>query len=191
MTHTQQVNPTTLFDSSFRLWRVRLVQYLSLLCLVGAAWAGRSIYVKYGLNPADGYGGELAPWSHRVLFAGIVLSLAVLFSVGMWIYGRCYVVRLDLDSQRECLVLHLAGFLWRYPCQIDLVDLDAASRHENLPRPFRWLMSRFQVNAPWIAISTKDRWFPLIIDQQAHFPEARTFQALVELLEAQAEGSQE
>lgn len=178
----------TLFDASSRLWRVRLIQYLSLACLIGAVWGGWGIYATYGLNPADGYGGQLAPWAHRAAVAAFVVAMGLGFFAGMWVYGRCYVVRMDLDSSRQCLVLYLAGFVCRLSCEIPLADLEAASRHQNLPEPFRSLMWRMRVNAPWIAISAQDRRLPLIIDQKADFPEARTFGALVRKLEARAAG---
>ncbi len=186
---TQHEARMTLFDSSSRLWRVRLVQYASLICLIVAAWAARGIYLTYGLNPADGYDGMLAPWPHRATFAGVVLTLGVLFAGGMWVYGRCYVVQMELDRQRQSLVLHLAGFLRRRTCELALADLEAADRHDKLPQPFRSLMGQSQVNAPWISISSKDRWLPLIIDRQASFPEARSFELLVKKLEKQASPS--
>ncbi len=183
---SQHEAPSTLFHSSSRLWRVRLVQYASLIGLVVATWAAWGIFRTYGLNPADGYGGVLAPLSHRATFAGIVLTLGVLFAGGMGVYGRCYVVRMDLDKQRQCLTLHLAGFLRRTTCEIPLADLNAAGRHNHLPQPFRSLIGPSQVDAPWISISVKGRRLPLILDRQADFPEARTFEALVKKLEQQA-----
>ncbi|MFQ5340281.1 MAG: hypothetical protein ACE5F6_01910 [Anaerolineae bacterium] len=148
-----------LFDAGRQLIKVRGVMLFSLACAALSMWAGVHLAQTYGLNPADG--GVLAPLTVRLAWGIGVALLGVGFAAGMWLYGRCYVARIELDEETHQLHVYTVGFFGTARHVYDGTDIVGGHHHRGKLVTL-WL----SVNAPWRSIWIAGRRLPLIIDEQ-------------------------
>ncbi|HEX6038402.1 hypothetical protein [Longimicrobium sp.] len=142
--------------------KVRFVAWVVLGALALALWGGWEITRGYGLRPADG--GVLKPLAVRLAFGGCVAALGLLFAVGMWIYGRCYVAEASVDETRGVLGITLIGLVLRSRMEVPVDDVEGSTYHAG-----RSNTGDFTVNAPWVSVRLRGRRLPLIVDAQGEF----------------------
>jgi hypothetical protein len=150
-----------IYSAGRQAWKVRLVQWLAFATGPLAAWGGLMIVRTYGLHPSEG--GELAPLPLRLALGGFVAALGISFLVGMWVYGRCYVMEAAVDETRGVLGIALAGMPIRSWMEVPLDAVEASAWHAGR------FQGRITVNAPWTSVRLRGRRLPLIVDQQGDF----------------------
>ena len=143
-------------------WKVRLVQCITVALSPVALWAGWEITRSYGLHPTEG--GELAPLPLRLVLGGFVAMLGAGFLLGIWVYGRCYVLEAAVDETRGVLGITLAGLFLRSRMEVPLDAVESSAFHEG-----RMNTGSHSVNAPWTSVRLRGRPLPLIIDAQGEF----------------------
>lgn len=148
-----------LFDARRQARKVRGVMLFSLASAVLSVRAGVHLAQTYGLNPADG--GVLAPLPVRLAWGAGVALLGVGFAAGMWLYGRCYVARLELDEATQQLHVYTLRFFGTARQMCDVSDVMGGRRHRG---KFTTLWLR--VDALWRTLRIAGRWLPLILDLQ-------------------------
>lgn len=156
---------TPIYRSGGQLIKVRGLMLLSLACAAATLWWGFDLFQTYGLRPADG--GVLAPLPVRLLWGIVVGSLGIVFAAGMWLYGRCYVAKIEADKHTGEVRVHTVRFVGTRTRTFDSADVTGVSKHENrLDLP-----GAPSVNAPWTGLRVRDGWLPLIVDGQGEFLE--------------------
>lgn len=148
-----------IYSAGSQGWKVRLVQAIVVLIAPVALWGGWEIARTYGLHPSEG--GELAPLPLRLAIGGFVALIGVGAVVGMWIYGRCYVMRAEVDEARGVLSITLAGFPIPLRREIAITDIEGSRWHAGQSRG-----TGVSVNAPWTSVRLRGRWLPLVVDAQ-------------------------
>lgn len=156
---------TVIFRAGGQLLKVRGLMLLSLACAAGSLWWGWDLFQTYGSRPADG--GVLAPLPVRLLWGVGVGSLGVLFAAGMWLYGRVYVARMELDQKAGKLHVRTLRFLGTRDRVFDVSDVVGSSQHKGKLD----LVGAPSVNAPWTGVRIAGMSLPLIVDGQGEFPE--------------------
>jgi hypothetical protein len=149
-----------IYSAGRQAWKVRLVQWIALACGPVALWTGGMIVKTYGLHPSEG--GALAPLPLRLALGGFVAALGVSFVVGMWVYGRCYVMAAAVDETRGVLDVTLAGLLVPWRMEVPLDAVEGAVAHAG-----QLNTGGVSVNAPWTSVRLYGRFLPLVIDAQA------------------------
>ncbi len=147
-----------LLENGSRVRRVRLVAlFIALFAMAFCCWAV-SLAHSYGLSPGDG--GVLRPIGERLLVAGIVMLIALVFLTGIVIYLRRYLIRIELrGDQVEFTVI---GVLSPFVITVDRNQiLSARYFHGNFSA--RGLV----VRAPWISLKVACWSIPFIADMQA------------------------
>ncbi len=130
--------------------------FFSLACAALSVPVGVHLAQTYGLNPADG--GALAPLTVRLAWGIGVTLLGVGFSAAMWLYGRCYVARLDLDETAHQLHVYTLRFFGTARHVYDVDDVVGIRRH-------RWrYIGEDWVDAPWYTLRLAGRRLPFILD---------------------------
>ena len=162
-----------LFHAGRQLIKVRGVMFLSLGCAVGCVWAGIDLAQSYGLNPADG--GVLAPLSVRLAWGIGGALLGIIFLVGMWIYGKCYVARIEFDEQNKALHIYTVSFFGSEKHEINASKVLSSQYHEGE------LNLDIYVNAPWWTVWIKGRRLPFIVDEQGVFLEKNIMNKLFKI----------
>jgi hypothetical protein len=161
----------SLFRAGWQLVKVRGMMWLALVCGAGSFWWGLDLAQHYGLNPGDG--GVLAPLAARLAWAITVWLLGLAFLVGMWIYGRCYVAKIDYDEQKNQLHISTTGFLLHSRHIVDMENVRLGRYHDGRLDVMRigvdgpiptW--STMSVNAPWQSLRVAGFPLPLILDLQ-------------------------
>jgi hypothetical protein len=172
-----------IYRAGSRLIWVRAVMLGSLAVLAGCLWWGVDLARTYGENPGDG--GVLAPLAARLAVGGLVALLGVLVVVGVWVYGRIYVSRIEADPDKKQLHLDTVGFFWKNHHVIPIADIVSVSTQGTKEQMEKWdkrdwgAFSRFldslfhsehvstvRVYAPWSSVRIKGWRLPLIIDKQ-------------------------
>lgn len=143
---------------------------LSFGCAVGSVWAGINLAQSYGLNPADG--GVLAPLAERLAFGIGVSLLGLSFAVGMWIYGKCYVQKIEFDEGNQALHIYTVSFLGSGRHEIKSSELLSGRYFEGE------LNLDLNVKAPWRTVRIKGRRMPFILDEQGVFLEKKLMNKL-------------
>ncbi|HVH13136.1 MAG TPA: hypothetical protein VM759_08795, partial [Longimicrobium sp.] len=151
-----------IYTAGPQAWKVRLVQGMAVVCTPVALWAGWEIARSYGLHPSEG--GELASLGVRLALGGSVAALGVFFLVGMWIYGRCYVMEAAVDEARGVLGITLAGLPLRRRMEVPLDDVKGSRYHIGHTDT-----GKITVSAPWSSVRLRGRRLPLIVDGQGDF----------------------
>ncbi len=154
---------TLLFEAGPQLGMVRAVMLFSLACAAASVYAGENLTRTYGSSRGDG--GKLQPFPVRLAWGLGVGSLGVVFAAGMWVYGRCYVSRVELDEGAKSVTVHTAGFLRGARQQISLADVTGTRRHQGRAD----FADAPSVNAPWRSIRVRGRALPFILDEQGVF----------------------
>jgi hypothetical protein len=149
---------TPLYRAGRQLTKVRAIMLLSLACAALSTWWGVDLAQTYGLNPGDG--AVLRPLTERLLAGAIVAGLGVTFAVGMWVYGRCYLARIDFAPETGQLHLHTVRFLGTGRQVIDVGGVGTSRWHDGQ------LQLHISVNAPWVSVRMAGRRLPLLIDAQ-------------------------
>jgi transmembrane protein TMEM70 (proton-transport ATP synthase complex) len=136
---------------------------LALVCAAVSTWWGFDLAQTYGTSPGDG--GVTAPLAARLAWGVGVGALGVLFAVGMWLYGRCYVTKMELDQRAGKLYVHTVRFFGTRRHAFDVSGVLGSVYHEGE------LDSDLapSVDAPWTSVSLAGRRLPLIVDQQGEF----------------------
>jgi hypothetical protein len=165
----------SLYRAGWQLAKVRALMWFALACGIGALWWGVDLAQHYGLNPGDG--GVLAPLSARLAWAMAIWLLGAAFAAGMWIYGRCYVARVDYDEQANMLHVYTTGLLFDQRYAVELAGVRVGRYHDGTLdlMPFA---SPLTVNAPWQAIRLTGRRLPLILDLQGDALEPKLLEKL-------------
>lgn len=153
------------FRAGTQLLKVRGMMLLSLACAVASLWWGWDLFQTYGTRPADG--GELALLPVRLAWGVGVGSLGVIFAAGMWLYGRLYVAKMELDRAASKLHVHTLRFLGTRERVFDVSDVLVTRRHAGRMD----LPGSPSVNAPWTSLRLAGMRLPLIMDQQGDFPQ--------------------
>ena len=165
--------PTVLFEAGRQAIKVRFIMLLSLACAAGALYWGVDILQTYGVAPADG--GVLAPVWQRAALGLFVGGLGVAFAFGMWVYGRHYVVNIQLIPGGTPRVrLRTMTFFGSEGHELDAADVRIGERHAgqlSVPDLSNPGLDTFRVDAPWGAIHVRGRSWPLIIDLQGDLQE--------------------
>lgn len=149
---------TAIYRAGRQLIKVRAIMLLSLVCAALSVWWGIELAQTYGLSPGDG--GVLRSAGERAVVGGVIASLGVAFAFAMWIYGRCYAARIDLDPKTGRLHVHTAGLIGTTPHVIDPADIVSSRWHDGE------LQLRSSVKAPWVSVRLRGARLPLIIDDQ-------------------------
>jgi hypothetical protein len=155
---------TPIFHAGRQLIKVRGMMLFSLICAVGCVWAGIYLARTYGLSPGDG--GVLAPLPVRLAWGIGVALLGIGFAAGMWLYGRCYVVTLEVDEHTSQLHMYTVRFFGTAMQTVALADIGTTTHHHGKLDVIRADGAGLSVNAPWHSVTLAGRRLPLIIDQQ-------------------------
>jgi TMEM70/TMEM186/TMEM223 protein family len=140
----------TLFRSTRQLLKVRGVMLFSLACAAGGLW--------WGVNLAR---------TDELVLGVIVALLGVSFAIGMWVYGWCYVAKIELDQQTGELYVYTLRFPFGSKKEVfHKADTLSSSYHEG---KFDGGAVAPSVDAPWRSLRLSGRRLPLIIDQQGEF----------------------
>lgn len=147
-----------LLENGSRVRRVRLVAlFIAMVTMAFSGWAV-SLAHSYGLSPGDG--GVLRPLAERLLVAGIVLLIALVFLAGIVIYLRRYLIRIEVRGDR--VELTVIGVLSPFVVTVD----------RNQIRGARYFHGNFSarglvVHAPWISLKVAGWMVPFVADLQA------------------------
>ena len=153
--------PTRLYTAGRQLWKVRAVMWLMLAMGLGFLWWGVDLAQTYGLNPGDG--GVLRPSGERLAWGLTVGLLGLLPIVGMQLYGRLYVARIDYAAGADGLSVTTLRF-WGSAVRAVALAQVVGSKYED-----GRFEARQTVEAPWYFISLKGARFPSILDAQGQF----------------------
>jgi hypothetical protein len=136
---------------------------LTLACALGSVYWGIDLAQTYGLRPGDG--GQLAPLSTRLAWGISVAALGCSFAFGMWVYGRCYVSRMEFDEQAKKLYVYTPRLFGSRRQEFKLADVLKRTFHRGKAN-----YGDLSVDAPWQSIRVAGRRLPLILDLQGEFP---------------------
>jgi hypothetical protein len=137
-----------LYTAGRQLAKVRFIMLLSLAVGLPGAWWGLGIIASAGPTSSDGAAGAIA----------VVFSLA--FAIGMWVYGTCYLARIDFDPQRRVLHLRTVTLFGTAPHVLDASSIGQSRYHHGQ------FHARVSVNAPWVSVRVPGRRLPLLVDAQ-------------------------
>lgn len=143
--------------------------FLSVGCAVGCVWAGIDLAQSYGLNPADG--GVLAPLSVRLAWGIGGALLGIIFLVGMWIYGKCYVARIEFDEQNKALHIYTVSFFGSEKHEINASNVLSSQYYEGELGSVK----------PWREVRIKGRLLPFIVNEQGVFLEKKIMNKLFKI----------
>lgn len=155
----------TIFEANRQLTKVRIIMLTSLPCAAVSIWMGFNLAQTYGLSSGDG--GVLAPLSVRLAWAAGVSLLGISFAVAMWLYGKCYIAKLDIDEQAEVLTIHTVRFFGTTKQEVALSRITGLHYNEG----YLALPDAPTVHAPWWTIRIEGRNLPFILDHQGKFSE--------------------
>jgi hypothetical protein len=151
--------------------KVVLLTVFAAVAAAGAVWWGADIAQTWGLRPADG--GVLKPLWQRILFGGSLAVLGLAFLVGMIVYWRFYIVRIDSSADgRTVTIGRLPPFaeVTRPSDHVRVGDRVHTGEIELLG-----VMSAQArgVHARWRLVSVRGWRWPLILDMRGQFPPPR------------------
>jgi hypothetical protein len=153
----------TIFSAGFQGTKARILQVMSLLVFPVSLWAAWLMLTV----PATGPNDDLPP-AGRWAIALLAALVGVGFFVGMWVYGRCYVGKAEVDTERNRLRLTLLGFLFPSTLEIPADAIAGSTDHDG-----HLHTHHVSVNAPWTSVRVRGRRLPLVVDAQGdtHEPE--------------------
>jgi len=160
-----------LYRGGWQLVKVRAIMWFALACGAGSLWWGTDLARRYGLITVDG--GVLAPLPVRLAWAAGIWALGLVFLGGMWVYGRCYVARVDYDEQANALHIFTTGFVGSHRAVVELSGVHLGRYHDGrldiVAAGWGGTATSnlaLSVNAPWRAVKLAGRTLPLILDMQ-------------------------
>lgn len=175
MSETSDADPPlqyrAIYDVGPQLRKVRLMMIFSLLCFAGAVFGGYVAFYTLGRNPADGFGGQLAPLAHRLGAAVGIIALGAAFFIGMFIFGRFYVAQIFVSEDEQTLRFRLVG-----PFSHPRLDI---SVKEVIGWTFREGHYDAGINNPWTAVRIRSRRWPLIVDAQGEVLDSSAYDRFI------------
>jgi len=159
----EHTGPLELFRAGRRQEaKVRFVQVLALLLAPVALWGAQDS----AFNPADilDQRGEAVSWAVRYGTAAMLFVIGVGGTIGIVVYGWCYVTHAVWDPGAGQCRLTLAGFF--VPVHVAVPPADGPRYH------YRDGYSRARgitVDAPYCSIRVPGRRLPFIVDLQGEF----------------------
>lgn len=130
------------------------------------------VLTSFGLNPADGYGGQLAPAAHR---AGLALAIALCasgFLCFMVFMGHQVVTRILLSGDRQTLRIDTMGF-WKWG-RLELSEQDLLSASEEHHQA-----GNSTVTVPRLRLRIRNRKWSLWIQQPGNVLDPAAFRKYV------------
>lgn len=164
---------TLIYDAGLQARRVKWVLAGSAVVACAALWAGIALYNSFGLNPADGYGGQLAPVLHRLGLATLIGALGLLLLIGMLYYSSIYVVRISYLARNQLYQVNFSSAALRAPITFSASEIRSSRYHEGMMGG-----DGVSVNAPWTIVRVSGERRPLLIDDQGEILSARPMAAL-------------
>ena len=173
-------NPTLASRAEFRpiftggnsLFGLRVLSLLFVVIWYFGMKLAYEVLTTYGLNPVDGYDGQLAPMSHRI---GISLPLALLVS-GVFFFmvfmAHQVVTKILLSEDHETLRIETMGF-WKWG-RIDIPQkhlLSATEEHHQA--------GVSAVTVPRLKLRIRDRKWSLWIQQPGNVLDESAFRKYV------------
>ncbi len=137
--------------------------YVIFVGFLVSLYVGLQLMQSYGLNPADGYAGELAPFGNRAIFAVTLVGFALLCLIGILAYTRVYVARLWVADDGSHLRIASVGLFGSLISEIGEKEIVSALYRRGYMRDW---VSGLTVNAPWVSLWVANRSLPFILDQQ-------------------------
>ena len=144
--------------------RTRRVRFLMWLFMGGAAaglYWGVDLLQTYGTNPGDG--GILAPLSARLWRASLVSVLGIAWALGMLVYGRIYIAKIEIDEARENFLIYTLNLIGLKRQGVPVSQVQVGKFHRG-----RMFTGRAAVDGPYYTLRIKGRTLPLILDGQGH-----------------------
>lgn len=169
----------TLYRAGRQLIKVRFMMLLTLMCAIGGIWWGIDLARTYGLSPGDG--GVLRPLSVRLAVGAIVALLGISFAAGMWVFGRCYVAKIELDTDGKSLYLYTVNFLGNSRHRYELEEVEGLVSPKSSVIDAASLLGEMRglsVNAPWQNIRIAGKRLPLVLDEQGEVTDPEMLSAL-------------
>lgn len=154
---TEPTEPVEIFRAGSQGVMVRVVQAaLVLIATPALVWGAWWLWA----SPPDGS----MPASTQYAVAVFLLLLSLGTSVGMIVYGWCYIMSATWDPAAGACHLTLAGLF--LPTRLTVTRAELGRFHEG-----RSDVSHVSVNAPWYSIRVPGRRLSLILDLQGEFLE--------------------
>ena len=154
------------FEAGHRVLRVRFVMVLSLIWGIGGLWAAYASFV----HMVDESGGPGA-FGDRLGMALFIAIIAIVFPLGMDIYARCYVVRMESSVDRHWR--RYTTLAW-WGERTELIRREALGKRVHHAGKWRVRDSTGQivtpiVNAPYQSQRIRQRRLPYILDDQGFY----------------------
>lgn len=161
-----------IFTGGKSLLGLRVLSLLSVVIWYFGMGLAYETLTSYGLNPVDGYDGQLAPLSHRI---GISLPLALLISGAfffMVFMAHQVVTRILLSQDQETLRIETMGF-WKWG-RIEIPQKHLISTTEEHHQA-----GTSTVTVPRLKIRIQDRKWSLWIQQPGNVLDQSLFRQFV------------
>ncbi len=168
-----------LYSADNRRSRLGVALLVLIVGAVAMGWLAIEVYVSYGLNPADGYGGRLAPWTDRAWFAGFLgaTGFGLLFAV--WLVLRLFVRKISKQDDDKLagngIQIHFFGPF----APLDLHTEEVRGVHAREGRLN--VAGAPGVDAPYYLIFRRGRRLPLVLDAQGEFYDRPGLRAVLPL----------
>ena len=165
------MNGLLIYSAEGRKWRVAVAMTVLLLGAGMLIWFAADIYQNLGKNPADGYQGQLAPWSDRAMISAFLAVFAILLLIGTWLYLTLYIRKMvDCGNGEVCIYF--------------FVPISLCIRTEDVvkTRAFDgeyYSSSAPNVQAPFSFIYLQQRKLPLIFDAQGKILDRRSLRQFI------------
>jgi hypothetical protein len=151
-----------IYSAARRLWRVRFCALMALVMGLAGLWGSWEAVRAYGLHPTEG--GVLAPLPTRLALGGFLAVIGIGAPLGMWVFGRCYVVSAGLDERRGTLSITLAGLVATGRLEVKAEDVEGSTYERG-----ETYAGGLAVAAPYERIRIRGRRLPLILDAQGEY----------------------
>lgn len=146
-----------LFHNVRQARKVRALLFGSTLLFAGGLYWAADLAQTYGLSPGDG--GVLRPQSERLSIAALIAGLGALPLVGLCVYARLYLIRIEQDVAG--LVLTTLGTFGPSTHRVLPGEVEKIRFHAGQLEPGS------SVHTPWLTVRVKGRRLPFILDLQA------------------------
>jgi hypothetical protein len=106
----------------------------------------------------------------RLLFGVLLLAMGVGVTVGSFIYGPCYVSRIEVDREAGLARFSVTGFVRGWSLTVRPEDIVSARFHEGYSD---------SGNTPWTTVRLRGRRLPLIVDDLPVFADSGAVERLL------------